>query len=51
MSHEHGEETDKPQPTADDSPEHVPPKAWATLIMFAAFVVLFGSCASLYLFN
>jgi len=35
----------------DDLPEDVPPKAWVTLVMFAAFVVAFGTCASAYLFN
>lgn len=35
----------------DESPQHLPPTAWATLIGFAAFVVLFGTCASTFMFN
>lgn len=35
----------------EESPEHLPPKAWVTLIMFAGFVIAFGTCASVFLFD
>lgn len=35
----------------DESPENLPPKAWASLILFALFVVGFGSCAGFFLFT
>ena len=41
-------ETSEPE---DISPENVPPKAWVTLVGFAAFVVFFGTCAFTYMFN
>ncbi|WP_146120011.1 hypothetical protein [Leucobacter massiliensis] len=36
---------------ADEGPESVPPKAWVTLVLFAAFVVAFGTCASTFMFD
>lgn len=35
----------------EDAPEEVPPKAWMTYALFAAFIVGFGSCATLWMFN
>lgn len=35
----------------DESPQDVPPKAWVTLVLFAAFVIAFGTCASTFMFN
>lgn len=35
----------------DESPEKLPSSAWASLVIFAAFVVLFGTCAATYMFN
>lgn len=35
----------------DDSPENLPTSAWITLVGFAAFVVLFGTCAANWMFN
>ncbi|MGO1539236.1 MAG: hypothetical protein ACTHZ9_08135 [Leucobacter sp.] len=37
--------------SGDESPENLPPKAWVTLVMFAGFVVLFGTCANFFLFD
>lgn len=34
-----------------NAPEEVPPKAWMTYALFAVFVVGFGSCAALWMFN
>ncbi|WP_460946377.1 hypothetical protein [Okibacterium endophyticum] len=39
------------QDRADESPQNLPPMAWVTLIGFAAFVVLFGTCANTFMFN
>lgn len=36
---------------AEESPEQVPPKAWVTMLLFAGFVIAFGSCASMFMFN
>lgn len=38
------------EPTAE-SPEKLPGTAWVTLVGFAAFVVLFGTCASAFMFR
>ncbi|WP_298041053.1 hypothetical protein [uncultured Microbacterium sp.] len=35
----------------EESPEKLPPSTWLTLLVFAAFVVGFGTCASTYLFR
>lgn len=35
----------------DESPEKLPATAWVTLVLFAGFVVLFGTCAATYMFN
>lgn len=35
----------------DDAPQDVPPKAWVTLVLFAAFVIAFGTCASTFMFD
>lgn len=35
----------------DGSPEKLPKSMWITLVGFAAFVVLFGTCASNFMFN
>lgn len=45
------EQTDGDGNDAEGSPERVPPKAWVTLILFAAFVTLFGTCASTFMFR
>ncbi|WP_162903881.1 hypothetical protein [Leucobacter sp. wl10] len=45
---------EQPEPLmsdAEESPQSLPPKAWVTLVLFAAFVLAFGSCASLFMFN
>lgn len=39
------------QGPADESPQNLPPMAWATLIGFAAFFVLFFTCANTFMFN
>lgn len=39
------------QDRTDESPQNLPPMAWATLIGFAAFFVLFFTCANTFLFN
>jgi hypothetical protein len=36
---------------SEESPQDLPPKAWVTLVLFAAFVVAFGTCASTFIFN
>lgn len=36
---------------ADEAPQDLPPKAWVTLVLFAAFVIAFGTCASTFMFN
>lgn len=38
------------QGPTDESPQNLPPMAWATLIGFAAFFVLFFTCASTFPF-
>lgn len=43
------EHTNDVQP--DETPDKVPPKAWVTLGLFAAFVVLFFTCANTFMFN
>ncbi|MGO1544363.1 MAG: hypothetical protein ACTHXA_08480 [Gulosibacter sp.] len=35
----------------DEQPEDLAPRHWVTLSMFALFVVLFGTCATTFLFN
>lgn len=35
----------------DEGPENLPMNTWVTLGLFAAFVVLFGTCASTFMFN
>lgn len=35
----------------EESPENLPPMAWGSLILFALFVVGFGSCAGFFLFT
>ena len=35
----------------EESPENLPPMAWGSLILFALFVVGFGSCAGFFLFR
>lgn len=42
---------DQADPSDAESPQNLPPKAWITLVMFAAFVVLFGTCANFFLFD
>lgn len=39
------------QGSTDESPQNLPPMAWATLIGFAAFFVLFFTCANTFMFN
>ena len=38
-------------PGLDDGPQSVPPRIWVTLVGFAAFVILFGTCAAQWMFN
>lgn len=35
----------------EESPQNLPLGAWVTLILFAAVVVAFGSCANTWMFN
>lgn len=44
-------QTDAAGAAVEETPENVPPRAWLTYAMFAAFVVGLGSCASLWMFN
>ncbi|MGP9603724.1 hypothetical protein ACT3SY_13015 [Brachybacterium sp. AOP42-E1-35] len=39
------------QDRTDESPQNLPPMAWVTLIGFAAFFVLFFTCANTFMFN
>ena len=36
---------------ADAGPQSVPPRIWVTLVGFAAFVILFGTCAANWMFG
>ncbi len=49
--HEQSDSQTETSEFEDGSPENVPPKAWVSLVGFAAFVVLFGTCAFTYMFN
>lgn len=40
-----------PEDVADEGPENLPMNTWVTLGLFAAFVVLFGTCASTFMFD
>lgn len=44
-------ETQQPGAEAEQQPEHLPPKAWVTLVGFAVFVVLTSSCMVLFVFD
>ncbi len=48
---ERGHSPERSDNHTEGSPERVPPKAWVTLIAFAAFVTLFGTCASTFMFR
>lgn len=42
---------DRAQQTTDESPQNLPKGAWATLIVFAIFVVSLAGCWNTFMFN